>query len=78
MISVNTHETKTRLSELPARVENESETVLICRNGAPVAKLVPWGRNRNPLVQSEVLKSVEFVEDPSLPLTEEDWPGSVR
>jgi prevent-host-death family protein len=42
MLSVNTHEAKSRLSELLARVETNQETVVICRNGKPVAELIPW------------------------------------
>jgi len=37
---VNTHDAKTRLSQLLARVE-AGETVVIARGGKPVAKLVP-------------------------------------
>jgi prevent-host-death family protein len=38
--TVNTHEAKTNLSKLLARVE-AGEEVIIARNGEPVAKLVP-------------------------------------
>lgn len=37
---VNTHKAKTLLSQLLAKVEN-GETVIIARDGEPVAKLVP-------------------------------------
>ena len=78
MISVNTHEAKTRLSELLSRVESRQETIVICRNGTPVAELIPWGRSRNPLRTSPRLKNVKFIEDPSLPLSEEEWPVARR
>ncbi len=78
MISVNTHEAKTRLSELLSRVESRQETIVICRNGTPVAELIPWGRSRNPLRTSPRLKNVKFIEDPSLPLSEEEWPVERR
>jgi prevent-host-death family protein len=42
LLSVNTHEAKSRLSELLARVEKKQEKVIICRHGKPVAELVPW------------------------------------
>ncbi|MBF0546841.1 MAG: type II toxin-antitoxin system prevent-host-death family antitoxin [Candidatus Riflebacteria bacterium] len=74
MISVNTHEAKTRLSELLSRVESNQETVVICRNGTPVAELIPWGKTKNPLLTSPKLKKVKFFEDPSLPLSENEWP----
>jgi prevent-host-death family protein len=38
---VNVHEAKTRLSQLLAEVEAGRE-IVVARNGAPVAKLVPF------------------------------------
>lgn len=78
MISVNTHEAKTRLSELLAKVEGQHERVVICRSGKPVAEMIPWEKAGNPLRQSAKLKKVVFHEDPSRPLDDEDWPESVR
>jgi len=78
MISVNTHEAKTRLSELLAKVETKHETIVICRNGTPVAELLPWVKVKNPLRQSPKLKRIKFHENPSLPLSENDWPELMR
>ena len=74
MITVNTHEAKTKLSKLLQKVEQKHEVVIICRNGHPVAELSPWKKEQNPLNQSPKLKKVIFKEDPSLPLADEDWP----
>ncbi|MGA1825743.1 MAG: type II toxin-antitoxin system Phd/YefM family antitoxin [bacterium] len=74
MISVNTHEAKTRLSELLSKVEKQGERVIICRNGKPVAEVIPWEKGRNPLKQDPELKKVIFHDDPSLPLNEDEWP----
>ncbi|HXU31292.1 MAG TPA: type II toxin-antitoxin system prevent-host-death family antitoxin, partial [Thermoanaerobaculia bacterium] len=41
MVTVNTHEAGSELSSLLARVEEQGETILICRNGKPVAELRP-------------------------------------
>lgn len=38
---VNTHEAKSRLSELIRAAEQGTE-VIVARNGQPVAKIVPW------------------------------------
>ena len=38
---VNTHEAKSRLSDLIRRAEAGDE-VILARNGRPVAKLIPW------------------------------------
>lgn len=46
---VNTHEAKTRLSELIREVEEGGE-VILARNGKPVVKLVPWVEPRQPRV----------------------------
>jgi prevent-host-death family protein len=38
---VNTHEAKTRLSELIREAE-QGRDVILARNGKPVAKIIPW------------------------------------
>ena len=38
---VNTHEAKSRLSELIREAE-EGHDVIVARNGHPVAKIIPW------------------------------------
>ena len=38
---VNTHEAKSRLSEL-IRLAEAGDEVIVARNGRPVAKLIPW------------------------------------
>ena len=78
MITINTHEAKTRLSELLARVESQHETVIICRHGHPVAELRSWVGERKPLVQNANLKNVKFLEDPILPIDISDWPEEQR
>jgi antitoxin (DNA-binding transcriptional repressor) of toxin-antitoxin stability system len=78
MISVNTHEAKTRLSELLMQIEMKQETVVICRNGKPVAELIPWHKAMDPLGQDYQLKDVIFYEDPSLPISENEWPDVQR
>ena len=42
----NTHDAKSKLSQLIRRAE-EGEEVILARNGRPVAKLVPWRRSVN-------------------------------
>jgi prevent-host-death family protein len=38
---VNTHEAKSRLSELIREAE-QGHDVIVARNGRPVAKIIPW------------------------------------
>jgi prevent-host-death family protein len=42
---VNTHEAKSRLSELIREAEAGGE-VIVARNGRPVAKIIPWPPTR--------------------------------
>lgn len=78
MISVNTHEAKTKLSKLLLKIEQKGEMVIICRHGVPVAKLLPWDNAKDPLRQHAKLKKVIFHQDPTLPLNEKDWPSTLR
>ena len=78
MLSINTHEAKTRFSELLARVERERETVILCLHGRPVAKLVPWPKPKDPFRPSPSLGKVVFHEDPVRPLDEEEWLAEAR
>jgi len=78
MIQVNTHEAESKLSYLLEQVETAHETVRICRDGKPIALLVPAEIVTNPLAQHEALRGIEFREDPAAPLSEEDWPEALR
>lgn len=44
-ITVNTHEAKSRLSELIRSAEEGAE-VIVARNGQPVARIVPWVQSK--------------------------------
>jgi len=41
METVNTHEAKSRLSEIIRKVENGVD-VVVARNGVPVVRIIPW------------------------------------
>jgi prevent-host-death family protein len=80
MINVNTHEAKTRLSALLEIVESGKDTVVICRNGKPIADLV---RHAEPAPQRTrrgmfpELKGT-ILADPTQPLDEDAWPTELR
>jgi prevent-host-death family protein len=78
MITVNTHEAKTKLSALLAAVEEKGEWVRICRNGKPIADLRPIRKPKDPLKKNPALMGVVFLEDPTLPISDEDWPSECR
>jgi prevent-host-death family protein len=80
MITVNTHEAKTRLSALLAAVATKHETVRICNHGKPVADLVPvrlttWSE---PLRPHPELGRILVDYDPTEPLTDEELPEEYR
>ena len=78
MIAINIHEAKTKLSALIATIEDQGDVVTICRNGKAVAQLGPVRLNRDPLKQSGRLKRVVFKDDPSAPLSADEWPEHLR
>jgi antitoxin (DNA-binding transcriptional repressor) of toxin-antitoxin stability system len=72
MKTVNVHEAKTRLSALLGEIEASGETILICRNGKPVANLAPH-RKRNRLKRHPAMSKIEIHYDPTEPLDEDEW-----
>lgn len=78
MLTVNTHEAKTRLSELLREVEEKGTTIVICRNNKPVAELsAPAGSATNPLETDPALK-IRLHYDPAEPLDDDEWPQEAR
>jgi prevent-host-death family protein len=80
MITVNTHEAKSRLSSLLASVEDKGEVVVICRHGKPVAELRAIDPRRtapNPLQMHPELAAT-ILYDPTEPASEEEWPSEFR
>ncbi len=76
-IKVNMHEAKSRLSELVRLVER-GETVIVARNGEPVAELKPIERKSERLfgAWAEARKDRPPGWDEKVPL-EEIWPNWV-
>ena len=76
MTKLNVHEAKTHLSKYLAKVE-EGGDVILCRNGMPIAKIIPFsplrGHPRQILGMARGKGKVpkSFLE----PLTEKDLPG---
>ncbi|MGB8298728.1 MAG: type II toxin-antitoxin system prevent-host-death family antitoxin [Polyangia bacterium] len=77
MKTVNVHEAKTNFSSLLARLEAGSETIVICRNGEPVADLVPHQRASR-IKPHPVLGKMKIKYDPIEPATEAEWPRRFR
>ncbi len=77
MKTVNIHEAKTKFSSLLAKLEKDSETIVICRNGEPVADLVPH-RRRNRIRAHPALSKIKIGYDPVEPLSADEWPEAAR
>ena len=77
MKTVNVHEAKTNFSSLLATVEDSSESFVICRNGEPVADLVPHQRASR-IKPHPVLGKMKIKYDPAEPASEAEWPRRFR
>ena len=77
MKTVNVHEAKTNVSSLLATVEDSSESFVICRNGEPVADLVPHQRASRIKVHP-VLGKIKIGYDPVEALATDEWPEMAR
>ncbi|MCU0786059.1 MAG: type II toxin-antitoxin system prevent-host-death family antitoxin [Verrucomicrobia bacterium] len=77
MKTVNVHEAKTNFSSLLARVEAGSEAIVICRNGEPVADLVPHKRT-NRVKPHSTLGRIKIGYDPVESLAADEWPEAGR
>jgi len=72
MKTLNVHEAKTRLSSVLAAVAEKGEKYLICRNGKPVADLVPHVK-KSRLKPHPVLSRVRVKYDVTEPLGADEW-----
>jgi len=72
MRNLNIHETKTKLSALLLEVEQKGETFLICRNGKPVAELVPHKKSDR-LAYHPTMSKIKIKYDPVEDLSDEEW-----
>lgn len=72
---VTIEEAQAQLLALLEAVEATGEPVLICRQGTPVADLVPH-RSRSRLVPHPVMQHIRIDYDPTAPLTPDEWPES--
>jgi prevent-host-death family protein len=75
--SVNVHDAKTNFSSLLADVEVKNQAIIICRNGKPVANLVPH-RRANRTKPHPRLSRIKIKYDPTEPLTDNEWPKAAR
>jgi len=72
MQKLNIHEAKTRLSAVLSEVEKKGETFLICRNGRPLAELIPHKR-RSRLAYHPVMSNIKIGYNPIEDLSDDEW-----
>ena len=77
MRTVNVHEAKTQFSGLLAEIEERGERIVICRNGEPVADLVPH-RRKISMAPDPKLGAFKIGYDPAEELSDEEWPRDAR
>lgn len=71
---INVHEAKTKLSAVLAQIEKTGESVVICRNGKPIAELGPLKkRGGSRLGKHPVMSKIKVNYDLTEALTEEEW-----
>jgi antitoxin (DNA-binding transcriptional repressor) of toxin-antitoxin stability system len=69
---LNVHEIKTSLSSILAQVEMQGEKFTICRNGKPIANLVPH-QKKSRLEPHPLLSQVKVKFDLTAPLAQQSW-----
>jgi antitoxin (DNA-binding transcriptional repressor) of toxin-antitoxin stability system len=69
---LNVHEAKTRLSAVLMEIEAKGKSFLICRNGKPVAELIPC-RKTSRLAYHPVFRNIGIGYDPTEDLSAEEW-----
>jgi antitoxin (DNA-binding transcriptional repressor) of toxin-antitoxin stability system len=71
---INIHEAKTKLSAVLAEIEKTGNSVLICRNGMPVAELGPVKKHGGGrLGKHPVMSKIRVDYDPIEALESEEW-----
>lgn len=77
MKTVNIHQAKTKFSQLVAQIEKRGERIVICRNGAPVADLVPH-ETKVSMERDKKLGAIAIQYDPVEPASDAEWPTDCR
>lgn len=77
MKTVNIHDAKTHLSGLLAEIEKNGKRIVICRNGEPIADLVPH-RHEVSMAPDRKLGAIKLKYDPTEEVGEDDWPADSR
>jgi len=78
MSTVTEKEAKAQLPKLLAQVEKSGQSIVICRDGKPVADLVPHRVVKRNMKPHPVMSKIKINYDPTEPLSEAEWPKEFR
>jgi antitoxin (DNA-binding transcriptional repressor) of toxin-antitoxin stability system len=70
-------EAETKISSLLSDIEKNGKSFTICRNGKPVAELIPY-RKPSRLAYHPVLTRIQIHYDPTEDLSKDEWGESTR
>lgn len=72
---INIHDAKTNLSAVLMQIEKTGKTVVICRNGKPVAELSPYKPRKDGLRLKvhPVMGKIQIGYDPIEEMSDDEW-----
>ncbi len=73
MKTVNVHEAKSNLSRLSVKLEKDGGSIVICRDGRPVADIVAL-RRTNRIKAHPGLSKIKITYNPVEPISLDEWP----
>lgn len=74
MRTITINETESNFSAVLNEMEEKGEIFIICRNGRPVADLIPHTR-KSRRIPHPVMSAVRINYDPTETLSQDEWPG---
>ena len=77
MKSIHVHNARTRLSALLGEIQRTGKGVVICRNGEPIADLVP-DVSEVSMAADRRLGAIKIKYDPTEEADEAEWPAGGR
>ncbi len=73
MRTINISETDTEIFSILHEIEKSGEMFIICRNGQPIADLIPHKKKRK-IDPHPLARKIKINYDPVEPLTRDEWP----
>jgi antitoxin (DNA-binding transcriptional repressor) of toxin-antitoxin stability system len=73
MKTLSIHDVETQLVSVLLDIEKKGEQFVICRDGKPVADIIPH-RRKSRLTPHPVISQITIKYDPTETLTSDEWP----